>query len=383
MKLWILPLVCTLLVSCASGPPLPPPATPLHDELFDAPAQPIDPAAVFALNDEMQQYLRREIAERVRRSGPQRGLLEALYDKRELKLQYDAEMTRNAAQAFDARAGNCLSLVIMTAAFARQLGLAVRYQSVDVETLWSRSGGVYFASGHVNLTLERRATDARTPHGASAALTIDFLPGAEITGLRSHEIAERTVVAMYMNNRAAEALAAGLANEAYWWVREAIVQDPSYLTAYNTLGAIYQRSGHAAHAEQAFVQVLEREPANRHALSNLALLFDAQGRAPEAQRLRQRLASVESDPPFNDFNRGLAAMQRGDYAAARDLFAREVERTPDYHEFHFWLAAANARLGDLAQARKHLALAKETSTSRRNQALYAGKLERLRAAGLQ
>jgi hypothetical protein len=31
-------------------------------------------------------------------------------------------MTRNAAEAFEARQGNCLSLVIMTGAFARRWG---------------------------------------------------------------------------------------------------------------------------------------------------------------------------------------------------------------------------------------------------------------------
>ena len=49
-------------------------------------------------------------------------------------------MTRNAAEAFDARSGNCLSLVIMTAAFAKELGLPVRYQNVFVDEAWSRSG---------------------------------------------------------------------------------------------------------------------------------------------------------------------------------------------------------------------------------------------------
>ena len=81
---------------------------------------------MFALSDEMRRYLRTELAGPIRAKGRQSGLIEALYGKGQLKLDYDSSMTRNAAQAFAARSGNCLSLVIMTAAFAKELGLARR-----------------------------------------------------------------------------------------------------------------------------------------------------------------------------------------------------------------------------------------------------------------
>ena len=69
------------------------------------------------------------------------------------------EMTRNAAQAFAARSGNCLSLVIMTAAFAKELGLTVAYQKVFVDDTWARTGDIYLSIGHVNVTLAPRKTD--------------------------------------------------------------------------------------------------------------------------------------------------------------------------------------------------------------------------------
>jgi hypothetical protein len=46
-------------------------------------------------------------------------LFDALYGNGRLRLDYDSAMTRNATEAFAARSGNCLSLVLMTAAFAR------------------------------------------------------------------------------------------------------------------------------------------------------------------------------------------------------------------------------------------------------------------------
>ena len=40
-------------------------------------------------------------------------------------------------------------------------------------------------------------------------MTIDFLPPQDIRGLRTRVIGEETIVAMYMNNRAAEAFIGG------------------------------------------------------------------------------------------------------------------------------------------------------------------------------
>jgi hypothetical protein len=67
-------------------------------------------------------------------------------------------------------------------------------------------------------------------------------------------------------------------------------------------------------------------------------------------------------------------MQRGDFKAARDWFAREVRRADYNAEFQFWLALAHYRLGDVDAARKHLALAMQHSTSRDARDLYAAKL---------
>ncbi|CAN5920600.1 hypothetical protein BH11PSE8_BH11PSE8_38520 [soil metagenome] len=385
MKLPTVLLLSALLTACASVPP-PAATAPLslfHDELFGGPSERADASSIFALDDQMRQFLQHEITEKARKHGAQMGLLEALYDTRQLKLSYDAGTTRNAAQAFHARAGNCLSLVIMTAAFAKELGLPVRYQSVYSELLWSRSGGVYFASGHVNVVLGTRLRDLRNSYPPVQPMLIDFLPPSELTGQRTREIGEVTIGAMYMNNKAGEALARGRLDDAYAWAREAVRQDPDFLAAQNTLGVVYHHARHAAEAQAVFLQLLAREPSNAHALSNLALVYESEGHSALAQALRQRLAAVEPDSPFGLFSLGMAAMERGEYSVARDYFARQVDRAPDNHEFHFWLAMANARLGDLAQTRKHLALAMETSHTARDHDVYAAKLAHLRASGLQ
>lgn len=379
MKSWGVLLFSMVLVACATAPAPQRTEQLFRDHLFAAPSERISANDVFALSDEMKRYLNAEIAGQVRAKRPQQGLIDALYDKSQLKLAYDAEITRNASQTFAARAGNCLSLVIMTAAFAKEIGLPVRYQRILVDDAWSRSGDLYFSSSHVNLTLGAAQIGDRILDDQSAAITIDFLPTEDIRGRRMRVIGEQTVVAMYMNNRSAESLVRGQLDDAYWWAREAIEHDPRFLSSYNTLGVVYRHHGNLQEAEQILKHVLELEPGNTLVMSNLALVFDDEGRVAESNDLTRKLEQLQPYPPFHFFNLGLKAMSKGDFKAARDLFAKEVDRDAYYHEFHFWLAAANMGLGQFEEARKHLTIAKENSSTRKEHELYAAKLDRIRS----
>lgn len=375
----ILPLLW--LAACAAPPP---PTEGLFDDAaFAAPARPVDAGAVFALSEPMQRYLGQELARDVRRKGPRTALVDALYAPGRLRLDYDAQRTRNAAEAFEARSGNCLSLVIMSAALARQLGLPVQFHSVHSDAGWGRSGDLLVSSGHVNLTLRHPSGDERTRFDVVEAMLIDFEPPRPGEKQYSRSISESTVLAMYMNNRAAESLAASEVDAAYWFARAAIESEPTFLAAHNTLAVVYLRHGQPQRAERVLQQLLAAEPANTAALANLARLYEKQGRTPEAAAVQQRLARIEPVPPYHYFQLGLDAMQRRDYAQAKAMFEKEIDRAAYHHEFHFGLALANYGLGNVKEAQRQLALAMKASTRDADRQLYAGKLERLKALRLQ
>jgi Tfp pilus assembly protein PilF len=380
MKTWTVVLVSMLLAACATTAPAPAPVPPVelfHDDIFAARAE-HTANEVFAFSADMRRYLGGEIAALLRTRQPQRALIDALYDKGRLKLEYDAEVTRNASQTFAAQAGNCLSLAIMTAAFAKEMGLPVRYQRILVDNAWSRSGDLYFSSEHVNLTLGG-SRYGRVLDYADAETTVDFLPPGDTRGRRLRVIGEETIVAMFMNNRAAESLARGKVDDAYWWARGAIENDPKFLESYNTLGIVYRHHGNLPYADAALRHILDVEPGNTQAMSNLALVLNDEGRRTESDALLAKLKELQPYPPFYFFNLGVEAMQAGDYGKARDLFAKELDRDAYYHEFHFWIAAAYIGLGDVAQAKEHLTIAMQNSATRKEHELYAAKLDRLSA----
>jgi Tfp pilus assembly protein PilF len=386
MKTWAI-LLLFLLAGCAGVPrgPDPQAAGLFKDAAFAAPSEKVDASDLFTLSPAMHDYLNSpSFTALLREKGSQRGLVAALA-KGDLKLEYDSSMTRTAAQTFAARSGNCLSLVIMTAAFARELGMQVRYQTVEVDESWSRNAGLYLVSSHVNLSLAKRQKElGHDPYGfrtydAEALLTVDFLPPEDASRFHTLPLEEEDIVALYMNNRAAEALVQNRIDDAYWWARAAIVNRPRSTLAFNTLGVVYQRKGDPVQAEQVYRAALEREPGNLLVMQNLAPVLAANGKLEEARQLAKRIASIDPNPPFHFFDQGMQAMQGGDYKRAKALFAREVKRAPYYDEFHFWLAIACLRLGEAREAREQLALALDTSTRRDTRDLYSAKLAHLRS----
>lgn len=374
-------LAAVLLSACASVSPQepPPPTALLHDDLFPPNRELISADRILAPSEGMRTFIRQRLTHGLRGREPRDVLVEALSAPGELKLEYDADMTRTASEAFDARMGNCLSLTLMTASFARELGVPVLFRQIYQEDQVSRVGDLQVVSGHVNIGLGRRPTDFRVLGDQEALLVVDFLPGAQIRLQRAMELDEATVVAMYMNNRAAEWMAQGMLDRAYWWARAAWLQAPQLTSALNTLGVVYRRHGDVGPAERAFREVLRREPGNLPSMANLAQLLRQSERWAEAKVLEDQLARLEPYPPFKFFDLGVAAMRDGDAAAARRYFLKEIDRSAYYHEFHFWLALANAKLGRWEEVRTSLARAETLSTSVRQRQLYAAKLESLRA----
>ena len=377
-------LILALAVSgCATQAPVAPLKTLLREDLFPAAPRGFDPQSLFALSPEMQRYAQERLGATTGPHDLRRKLIDALYAKGELRLAYDGVSTLTAREAFAARSGNCLSLVIMTAAFAKHLGLPVSYRSVVVDELYTRSADLTFASGHVNLVLAAITGHAWRNSAENSTLTVDFLPSEDTQGQRSEPLEERTLVAMYLNNRAAESLGQGHLVDAYAFARDALLQDEHFLAAGNTLAVVYQRAGHTPEAEAALRHVLSLDPDHKAALSNLAGLLTHTGRSDLAEPFAARLARLQPVPPFYQLELGRQAMAAGDYAAARDHFLRELRDQPYQDEVHFWAAQAYWKLGNLQKASYHLKQALDNSLTQRDQARYTAKLDHLRAHSAQ
>lgn len=366
------------LGGCASTtPPAQLPPQLLVDSAFRTEGHAVVQAEeVFALSEGMRAFLSVHPGLHPRAADRERQLLDALQQGGPLRLEYDSASTRTAAEAFEARAGNCLSLVVMTAALARAMGLEVTYQWVETESQWSVQGDLVFDSRHVNLRLGSRAP-GEWRRVMQHDLVVDFLPPDDLRRRRVQPIDEARVVAMLLNNRAAEALADGRLDAAYAHARAALLRDPGHVAAYSTLGVIYARRGLGDAAVQAQEAALRLDPTHRPALANLAALLRAQGQLPRAEALAAELARLEPEPAFVAYERGLAALQAGDAQAARQHLERALSGGDAPPELHHALAMTYLALGDRRAARRHLAEATQVSATSAQRQRFAAKLEQL------
>lgn len=376
----LMPVVVFLLSACSTAPMISVHPQLFHDDLFQAPTSIVSATPIFKADAAIQQFIANEITSQLKTNSHQRALFNALYNKAQLRLEYDSSMTRNASEAFAARSGNCLSLVIMTAAIAKEMNVQVQYQKVMSKDEWSRSGNLYFASGHVNIVIGQKRFDQKNHLDQNYQMTIDFLPPEDTAGQRTIEIEENTIVAMYFNNRAAESMVRDDYQQAYWFAKAAIQADLQFAPAYNTLGVIYMHHQQYTFAQTAFASAMQLEPDSTITMSNMVQTLTELGQTIAAQKLNQKLLDQQPYPPFYFFHQGLAAMNQKEYSKAKSLFQRELKRAPDYHEFHFWLGVAHYRLGDLIAAQQELNLAKQNSTNQKDYALYAAKLNALNAS---
>lgn len=376
LVVWVAAMLA--LAGCAPLAPRTVPPALFEDGWFAPPDRPVRADDALALSPAMREFLDREHP-RARLRGAGFGLVDSLLASGVLRLDYDAELTRTASEAFESRSGNCLSLVLLTAALARELGLAVSYHQVDTPGLWTRDGGLLIHMAHVNVAV---AND-RMPSFATAVpgswVTVDFMPSAASSRAPTWRLDESRILAMYLNNRAAEHLALGHVDAAYWHARAAVLTDPAYVDGFNTLGVVYLRRGRTEQAEAVLRHALVLEPVHVHALGNLAGVLERLERKAEATAVRAELQRVQAVPPFRDYDEGLRALEAGDYERARVLLERERRRQGlQFHELHLNLARVYWHLHDFERVREQLQLAHETSTTRAQQALYRAKLDRLR-----
>jgi Flp pilus assembly protein TadD len=258
-----------------------------------------------------------------------------------------------AEQAFYEGEGNCLSFTNLFVALAREAGLDVEFQEVDVPASWDRRGDSHLFNRHINARV-------RLPFKGEQA--VDFAMSEFDVEYTRRRISDDYAKAQYHNNMAIYWLDQKQLKPAYLNLREAINLYPRAAYFWTNMGTLHRRAGDPMRAEAAWLEAIEiaDEPS---AISNLARLYQQQGRQQLAKQYADAAESYRRKNPYYVYELGEKAYQRGDYHEAVSWLKRAVRLREDEHEFHRLLGLSYLHLGDIATALRSFDSAEQSAES--------------------
>ncbi len=348
-----------IVAGCSSAPRDPTAEADLwQDAVFDAPAHAVavDTADLFRLDPGLLQALHEGSGAAASAKQRRAQLLELVFGSEMKAFRYAGGHSTVAADTWRRRSGDCLSLSIMTLALARALDLRVQVQEVQIPPAFDRRGGVDFLNAHVNVLLRNdqplQAMNRWLPAGD---IVIDFEPQPG-TRQRGVALSDTAILSRFLNNLAAEHLAAGRDALAYAHFKAAIVADPSYAAAYSNLAQLYLRAGLSGSAEALLRRALALDTQTDLALGSLHRLLLAQGRDAEAADIQRQLLARRERDPYYWLGLGIERLRQARLAEAIDALERAQELTTGFEEVHRYLAIAYWHHGDERKAREQLAV---------------------------
>lgn len=338
----------------------------------DAPVAVIDEREVLAVSPEMRNFLDRNVDRKAPSSLKLRQLAAAIVDSRTFGLTYD-DGTRTAAETFHLRRGNCLSFSSMFVALAREVGLEVQFQEVDIPPDWTLDKDTYVLNQHVNVFVEL---------GRSGTRVVDFNIGDFKTSYEMRVIPDARALAHYYNNIGVVRMQAGDTASALACFRKAAADRESrFSPAWTNLGTLYLRHGHSALAEAAYLQALRASPWDLVAMSDLARLYERLGDRVHAAEYRNKVVIHRRLNPYYRYElaRQAYAAQRYDEAIGHLKFA--IRKRPKEDQFYFLLGLTYFKKGDDAAAKRWLERAREVASTDPLKRRYASKIDALGRAG--
>ena len=334
----------------------------------DQSADLINQEEVLSLSPEMLQFLSNHVDRNAGSSLKVQQLAYAVINRGTFGLEYD-DTTRTASDTFRVRRGNCLSFSNMFFAMAREVGLKVSFQEVDIPPDWTFKEETYLLNRHVNI---------RVNLGRHAPQVVDFNIDDFRFTFDMRVISEKRALAHFFNNKGVERLHRGDSAGAFRYFRRAIIDcDRRFSPAWTSLGTLYLREQFPAYAEAAYLHALEVDRVDLVAMSNLVALYSTQGDHQRAARYRNKVISHRKQNPYYRFHLAREAFFTQDYDAAIDHLKYGIRKRPFEDQFAFLLGLVYLQKGDEKLARRWMDRAEELAASDALKRNYSSKMDLL------
>lgn len=286
--------------------------------------------------------------------------------------------TNTAQQTASLARGNCMSLAVLTTAYAKLANVDFDYRKVNTLPIFEKKGDVILSSSHVQTYLYKPnfQPEADTYYLRPPGIVVDYFPST--TNMPGRLFRKHQFIAMYYRNIAADYLIDNELQAAFAHAVASYQYDKNSAETINLLAVLHRRLGDVEGAEAIYQAALAHDLNNVAMLSNYATLLKSQQRDQEAEILDNKIASLEDLNPYQWLEQAYVEHEQGRVSTAKRYYYKVIEQAPYVHQAYLGLYQIYANQHKLNKAREMLKQALTWSYELDDRKLYKAKLYSLR-----
>jgi len=366
--------------SCSSHSTNPPPTEEfkniaLNYDLFGFEAEQVNTADdIFYLTIEQKGELLTQVNKRVELGKPKHIALSEVIQTRLSNFTYYGE-TYKAEDGVRLNKGNCMSLAVLTGAFAEVIGLDYSFREVSTLPIFDKQNNLILSSSHVQSILY---DDSFSPEEgfiyiSKPSVVIDYFPDSD--NRIGRKVSKSSFISMYYKNLAADALINNQLTEAFNLAEKSFQFDKSNTAVINLLGVIHRRAGDNRTAENIYKAGMKVDSSNLALMNNYMMLLKSEQRHAEADIIEQKLELLDDPNPYQWLEQAYTANNNRKAAL---YFKKALKKAPYLHQAYMGLYQIHLAEGKKSQAKQMLTKALEWSYEAEERKLYKYKLYNLR-----
>ncbi|SEA76142.1 hypothetical protein SAMN04488051_10634 [Alkalimonas amylolytica] len=338
---------------------------------------PMPPEIFFLTAEQQREFLEFYYDEARQHLLPDRRLA-SFVERRYTDFNYYGK-TLKATNSLQGETGNCLSLAILTTAYARLIDVSVDYQLVYSVPIYELIDDTLYVSSHIRSRVSSPSEHNRETGQISYSHSfIDYFPSARRQ--RGQYISEQHFISMFYQNVAAELLKQNDDEAAFPYLMKALQIAPDNVAALNALAVLHRRKQDVITAEKLYRFILDYYPVNLNAMINFREMLTLQGRYKEAHALNETISHINDPNPYEWIFLADEAIQHGQLARAERYLERAQHLAPYLDEIYFRYAHIDYQRGRITSAQHHLSTAHQFARTVDRRQLYKAKLGVLHAA---
>ncbi|NQZ21192.1 MAG: hypothetical protein HRT53_03980 [Colwellia sp.] len=373
----LLPLILVLTFSACSVTtqnPSQPIKIPFNYSLFtQEKIMLLDEQAIFALTPEQQKEFLLHFNEKIAKGFKAHQALGEILKERFANFTYYGE-TYDASTAMRLNKGNCMSLAILTTAYAKLIGIDFAYRTVHTLPIFTKKSDVILSSSHVQTIIydDTFVAEDNFIYLSTPGIVIDYFPNKD--NRKGRKYSYETFIAMYYKNISADALVNKDLAKSFLYAHAAHQYNKSNTAIINLLAVIHRRAGDFITAELIYKKGLKVGKPNISLLSNYIMLLKSQQRIEEATVLQNQMNKLDDPNPYHSLGEAFIARKKGDSKQAEIHFKKALSKAPYLNQAYMGLYQIYAKQHKLDKAQAMLIKALEWTYELDERKLYKHKL---------